>query len=103
MNKKLLYLTCCLAATVGLASLPGCNHDHKTQENKYPTLQKTNLKLPPGFSATVIADSLGPVRHLVVNDQGNIYVKLNALKDGKGIYFLSDTNSIPAHRLSSGA
>jgi glucose/arabinose dehydrogenase len=92
MNKKLLYLTCCLAAIVGLTTLPGCNHDHKTQENKYPTLQKTNLKLPPGFSATVIADSLGPLRHLVVNDQGDIYVKLNALKDGKGIYFLSDTN-----------
>lgn len=67
----------------------GCNNN-KTPENK--PYAKADLKLPEGFSATIIVDSLGPVRHLAVNNQGNIYVKLNALKDGKGVLFLADTN-----------
>lgn len=61
-----------------------------SSNNKFP--YKANLKLPSGFSATIIADSLGRVRHLEVSNQGDIYVKLNALEDGKGIYFLSDVN-----------
>jgi glucose/arabinose dehydrogenase len=92
MNKTLLYISGLLVMTAGFTSLSGFNHDNKTQENKDTTLQKVNLKLPPGFSATIVADSLGQLRHLVVNDQGDIYVKLSSLKDGKGIYYLSDTN-----------
>ena len=61
-----------------------------SSNNKFP--YKADLKLPSGFSAIIIADSLGRVRHLEVNNQGDIYVKLNALKDGKGIYFLNDIN-----------
>ena len=61
-----------------------------SSNNKFP--YKADLKLPSGFSAIIIADSLGRVRHLEVNNRGDIYVKLNALKDGKGIYFLSDIN-----------
>lgn len=52
-----------------------------------------NLTLEPGFSATIIADSLGAARHLAVNQRGDVYVKLNSLKDGKGIYCLSDTDA----------
>ena len=33
-----------------------------------------SLTLPLGFHATVVADSLGPVRHLAVRDNGDIYV-----------------------------
>jgi glucose/arabinose dehydrogenase len=33
-----------------------------------------NLTLPQGFHATVVADGLGPVRHLAVRDNGDIYV-----------------------------
>ena len=50
------------------------------------------LTLPQGFSANVVADSLGSLRHLALNKNGDIYVKLNALKEGKGILFLSDTD-----------
>ncbi len=50
------------------------------------------LKLPPGFKATVVADKLGQARHIVVNSNGDIYVKLERLKDGKGILRLRDTN-----------
>ena len=33
-----------------------------------------NLTLPQGFHATVVADGLGPVRHLAVRENGDIYV-----------------------------
>src|SRR4051812_25451313 len=32
------------------------------------------LTLPPGFHATVVADGLGPIRHLAVRGNGDIYV-----------------------------
>jgi glucose/arabinose dehydrogenase len=73
------------------AGLAGCS-SNKTGDNKTDSLHKANLTLPAGFTATIVADSLGPLRHLAVNKQGDIYVKLNSLRDGKGIYFLSDTN-----------
>jgi glucose/arabinose dehydrogenase len=92
MNKKLISSGCCLAMTMLLAAFVGCNNGHKPEEHKQVKVQRTKLKLPPGFVATIVADSLGAVRHLVVNEQGDIYVKLNALKDGKGVYFLSDTD-----------
>jgi glucose/arabinose dehydrogenase len=86
MNKIVLSALC-----VSLA-ISACNHSKTDERNKNAALHKANLTLPAGFSATIIADSLGPLRHLAVNKEGNIYVKLNALKDGKGILFLTDTN-----------
>ena len=32
------------------------------------------LTLPPGFHATVVAEALGPIRHLAVRANGNIYL-----------------------------
>jgi glucose/arabinose dehydrogenase len=37
-------------------------------------VEPDNLMLPPGFHATVVADGLGPARHLAVRDNGDIYV-----------------------------
>ncbi len=91
MNKKILYSACLLFSIASLASL-SFSGNKKNTEHKGITLYQADLKLPPGFSATIIADSLGPVRHLVVTNRGDIYVKLNSLKKGKGIYFLSDAN-----------
>src|SRR5258708_32680995 len=42
------------------------------------------LVLPDGFEAVVVADSIGPARHLAVNGNGDIYVKLRFAKGGKG-------------------
>lgn len=53
---------------------------------------KVNLKLPEGFGARIFADNLGQARHLAVTPQGNVYVKLRRLEDGKGIVMLRDTN-----------
>jgi len=50
------------------------------------------LKLPVGFSALAIIDSLGKARHMVTTAQGAVYVKLDKLVNGKGIFRLKDTN-----------
>lgn len=49
-----------------------------------------NLILPEGFGALVVADSVGQARHLVVNDHGDIFVKMNRGKGDRGILMLSD-------------
>ncbi len=50
------------------------------------------LILPEGFAAIKVADSLGPGRHITVKDNGDIYLSLNKLVDGKGAVALRDTD-----------
>lgn len=52
-----------------------------------------NLFLPEGFGALVVVDSLGPSRHLAVNSNGDIYVKLRLETGDKGNVALRDTNN----------
>ena len=51
-----------------------------------------SLFLPDGFGALVVADSVGPSRHLAVNDNGDIYVKLRTITGDSGNMALRDTN-----------
>lgn len=51
-----------------------------------------NLMLPAGFNAEKVATDLGRARHIVVAANGDVFVKLERLKDGKGIYRLHDSN-----------
>jgi glucose/arabinose dehydrogenase len=57
-----------------------------------PDADNAGLTLPPGFGALVVADNLGEARHMAITKEGDIYVKLKDLKDGKGIYWLHDSN-----------
>ena len=50
------------------------------------------LTMPSGFTASVVAENMGRARHIVATAQGGLYVKLERLKDGKGIFYLKDTN-----------
>ncbi|MCW3108544.1 MAG: sorbosone dehydrogenase [Segetibacter sp.] len=54
--------------------------------------EATILHLPEGFTATIVSEGLIGARHMAVNKQGGLYVKLSKLKDGKGIIYLKDTN-----------
>ncbi len=76
---------------VCLLSLSACQtgQPEKPAEKTFPA---ANLFLPPGFSASIIADSLGALRHIAINREGNIFVSLSSLHKGDGIYFLEDTN-----------
>ena len=51
------------------------------------------LFLPGNFEALVVVDSIGPTRHIVVNDNGDIYAQLNNSKDGKGTIALRDLDN----------
>jgi glucose/arabinose dehydrogenase len=42
------------------------------------------LTLPAGFHAAVVADALGPIRHLAVRDNGDIYASTPKDQQGKG-------------------
>lgn len=50
------------------------------------------LLLPDGFEATVVIDSLGPARHLWVNDNGDIYVKARRSQPNGMLWALRDTD-----------
>ena len=53
------------------------------------------LFLPGNFEALVVVDSIGPARHLAVNDNGDIYVKLTyneAMNGAGGTVGLRDLN-----------
>jgi hypothetical protein len=49
------------------------------------------LFLPAGFEALVVIDSTGRGRHIAVNDNGDIYVKLRFSKEGGSNVALRDT------------
>ena len=51
------------------------------------------LFLPEGFGALVVTDSIGPSRHLAVNDNGDIYVKLSIPEGSLGNMALRDTDN----------
>ena len=68
------------------------------QEKKTLVLPKTDadnggLFLPDGFGALVVADSVGLTRHLAVNDNGDIYVKLRITNEEPGNMALRDTTN----------
>ncbi|MBD0277131.1 MAG: PQQ-dependent sugar dehydrogenase [Flavisolibacter sp.] len=56
------------------------------------TAVDARLQLPPGFTATIVAEGVGSARHIAVNKQGGLYVKLSKLKEGRGIIYLKDRN-----------
>ncbi|HEY8933608.1 MAG TPA: PQQ-dependent sugar dehydrogenase [Cyclobacteriaceae bacterium] len=61
-------------------------------DSPYPKNDEA-IKLPAGFKAQIVAENLGNARHITVTPQGNIYIKLSKLKDGKGIIMLQDKNN----------
>lgn len=53
----------------------------------------STLTLPGGFVASIFADSLGSVRHMAYNSNGDLYVRLAGIKNGHGILRLTDSNN----------
>ncbi|MDB5135371.1 MAG: sorbosone dehydrogenase [Mucilaginibacter sp.] len=80
-------------AIAGISSLVALKSDLRSKLNHYNApADNASLTLQPGFSASVIAENLGAARHLFVTPQGEIYVKLQGAKDGKGILLLHQAN-----------
>lgn len=70
------------------ALLYSCNSNRKDtfEQDK----DNAGLKLPDGFSALVYADDIGNARHIVINDNGDVYVSLSRLKNNGGVVCLRD-------------
>ena len=56
------------------------------------TPDQVKINLPGGFSSEVIAKNLDRTRHIVVNSNGDIYIKLSRVRRGGGIVRLRDQN-----------
>lgn len=72
---------------VWLITLGGCGMSGETSQ----AVKSGGLLLPEGFEAIVVAESIGPARHITVNDNGDIYVKLRASSPEGSIVALRDT------------
>jgi len=53
---------------------------------------QSDIVVPMGFNAITAAKNIGRARHLVVNSNGDIYIKLERTRNGKGIMRLRDKN-----------
>src|SRR6476646_877611 len=93
MRKITNYYAGVFALLMSIFIVTSCQNSKKeTGASASTDSAAAEIKLPPGFTATIVADSLGNIRHLAITKSGAIYVKLGALKDGKGIYYLTDTD-----------
>lgn len=88
----LLLIQFVVFITIGNYSFAKSTDDSTQNKKPIPAANDGGLKLPAGFSAVKFAEGLGEARHLAVTPQGDVYVKLSSLKNGKGIYYLHDSN-----------
>lgn len=90
-KSRLFYKALCFGIIALLTT--GANQSVK---NSLPPGDPDNggLTTPDGFETLVVADSTGLARHLVVNSNGDIYVKLRYFGNGQqgGTVALRDTN-----------
>ena len=75
---------------VGL--LMSCSDNRSVFEVPSTDPDNGGLILPQGFGALVVADSVGPARHLAVNTNGDIYIKLRIDTGDKGNMALRDVD-----------
>lgn len=84
----------CVAWAVGFTLLMLCNRcasDGPRQALPSGDSDNGKLSLPGGFEALVVVDSVGRARHLAVNDNGDIYIKLRGVTPQGGSVALRDT------------
>lgn len=95
MQRLYFNYLCLLLGFTAIIYLFGCNShqtDKKLSSGSPAGVENSSVQLPQGFTLIIVADSVGKARHLAVNSRGDIYVKLAALKNGKGIVYLRNTN-----------
>ncbi len=87
----LILLTVCFFSA---CDKEGSNNNGGGQTSSLtPDADNGGLILPNGFGAITVSEETAPARHLSVNTNGDIYIKLSELKGGAGIMVLKDTNN----------
>ncbi len=91
MKQVLLVFACS-----GIFSLYSCANDTATNKGSNGIISYDNsLSLPANFKAQIVVAELGRNRHIAVNNNGDVFVKLEKLLNGKGIVQLRpDKNGI---------
>jgi len=86
---KSFFILYSFVCVLGLAASAG----DTTELNKTAVpADDGGLTLPGSFTSVKFATDLGRARHLAVAANGDVFVKLEKLKEGKGILRLRDTN-----------
>ncbi|MDB5029680.1 PQQ-dependent sugar dehydrogenase [Mucilaginibacter sp.] len=88
-NRKFITVILPLVAVCGLILLNALKSDPPLKHRNIA--DNAGLTLPAGFTGTALITGIGSARHIAVTPQGNIYVKINKLKNGKGIVVLHDS------------
>jgi glucose/arabinose dehydrogenase len=87
---RALAVTAMFAAGLWATS---CSKEAKEETETQPIGKEAKLTLPSGFSAVILADSLGPTRHIAVTPQGDIYLQRSEPRDGKGTVMLASNGT----------
>ena len=90
-------------ATTGIITLLALKNDIGAKRNNYDAPEDAKLTLPAGFSANIIADNIGSVRHIAVTPQNEIYAKLRGVEKGKGILLLHQNGNKAEIKASFGS
>ncbi len=90
LNPRYLYLIAALCGNAMLACGEDSTRVAPAFVNEARAALSGGLVLPEGFQAAVFADGLGAARHLAVNNNGDVYVKLASRKNGQTIIRLRD-------------
>ena len=101
MKRKILgAILLPVLAIGGLLSIIALKSDLK--RNTISDAANAGLTLPSGFSAVMIADNLGGVRHIAVTPQNEIYARLRGLEKGKGTLLLHQNGNKAEVKMSFG-
>ncbi|WP_233259738.1 sorbosone dehydrogenase family protein [Chitinophaga sp. S165] len=92
MQKTKVCLVVALAMTAITTSVFAGGPGKPGASDVKPDANNAGLKLPAGFGAVKVADSLGRTRHIAVTANGGIYIKLDRARNNNGILYLQDTN-----------
>jgi len=88
--KKAAFKYVCLILVLALTQIGFGQTDTTSTTKNIDASKPVNLQLPTGFTARIVAQGIDGARHMAVNKQGGLYIKLSKLKDGNGIIYLND-------------
>src|SRR5688572_16175196 len=89
--RKYFFTPLLLISAILINSKGDLSFEPKGKSNLH--VENAGLKLPAGFSASALADSVGRARHIVVTKKGALYIKLSKLVNRKGILYAKDTDA----------